>query len=125
MFEVKLPIAYKIKAMEVADGKWHMEYIEEFHDVPMEVIEENIKVMNAHAKHQGADLSAKAIPDGRGVIIFFNGTKDQILGFLAAEFIGVCPVGDMQIKELFALITMAGAGTELVSQSEPQGDNHG
>jgi len=99
---IYLPKRLKIEAEQLDDKNWRLHYIETFPEMPKEAFEFSMKA----AKNLGITMKKRKNTAYYTVI----GTRDAIFGAILAEALGMSKIGDITLREIFALVTLGFAG---------------
>jgi len=100
VIKLKYPIAYDIKAYETENGNWILQYVEEFPPGYSEMIKDTVKDVKPLLPDADFEIW------GDRIIINLEASRDKVLNVLAGEFLGVSPLGKMQLNELLVTLCL-------------------
>ena len=96
--QLRYPIGYDIKAEQTESGNWKLEYTERFRPEDYEAYKTSIGLIKS--LYPGCKLESDR------VIISINSTRDEILNFLAGEFLFTSSLGKLSLAELVGALTV-------------------
>ena len=113
MYKMLLPNAIEIKAKELEDGRWEVEYYEKFKDSPeleKTNTEEGRSIIAAALKRRGAyNIEHKE----NSIRFHLKNSREEVFGALAAEFMANSPLGTMCLKDILgSLVVLEQKATE-------------
>ncbi len=117
MIEVRGPIRYVIDASEQEDGTWILQYTEYFNEKDWNDAHSDSAEILAMMK---GFMEVEMDDEKRSAHTTLRGSKNKIMNMLAAEFLSFSSLGEMSLKELFAMMTLRLAQAGILEKKEEE-----